>query len=297
MLQIERFPYSDILGWSNSRYDIFSACRRRYFYHYYNKYDAETDRQHLLHLHDLTSIPLEIGSITHECIASILKRLQKEAASPIDKEKLSNYVTELATKRVDRLHFSEVYYKEIEAIDPSAIAHSAITALGNLLQSDRFNWIVSISSNTSRDWLIEPDKYGETRVNGLKAYCRVDFLFPVSEDLHIIDWKTGKENTEKHSSQIRGYAAWASYQFKKPVALIRPSVAYLLPEYHEIHSNISDMDMADFAKLVQEQTNEMYALCLNIEKNVPKKKDAFSMTRIDKLCGYCNFRELCGKHS
>ena len=293
MLQIARFPYSDILGWSNSRYDIFSACRRRYYYQYYSKFDTEIDRQHLLNLRDLTSIPLEIGSITHECIATLLRRLQKEAASPVDREKLSNYVTELATKRVSRLHFSEVYYKEIEAASPSGIAHDSITALSNLLESERFNWIISISSNTSHDWLIEPDKYGETRIDGLKAYCRVDFLFPVGESLHIIDWKTGKKNMEKHSAQIRGYAAWASYQFKKPVSQIHPSVAYLIPDYHEIHAQLRDEDMADFAKLVHEQTGEMYAFCLDVEKNVPKQKALFPMTRIDKLCKYCNFREIC----
>jgi hypothetical protein len=51
--------------------------------------------------------------------------------------------------------------------------------------------------------------------------------------------------------------------------------------------------MIDFGKMVREQTNEMYGLCLEVENNIPKPKQAFPMTQIVALCGYCNFRELC----
>jgi hypothetical protein len=293
MLAKVRFPYSDILGWSNSRYDTFSACWRRYYYQYYNKFDTDSERGHLLRLRDLTSIPIQVGSIAHDCIATLLRRLQKDTTAPVDQEKLFNYVSELTYKTVSQLQFSEIYYNEIDTIDPSKIADDVYTALGNLLRSERFSWITGVACDASQYWLIEPDRYGETRVDGLKAYCKVDFLFPVGEVLHIIDWKTGKEHSEKHSSQIRGYAAWASFQFKTPVTSIRPVVAYLLPEYHEADAQLRDEDMVDFAKLVYEQTKEMYALCVDVEKNIPKPKQSFPMTQIESFCGYCNFRELC----
>ncbi|MCX6071749.1 MAG: hypothetical protein NTU91_12985 [Chloroflexi bacterium] len=34
---IQQFPYTPILGWSLSRYDLFSLCKRKYFFHYYTK--------------------------------------------------------------------------------------------------------------------------------------------------------------------------------------------------------------------------------------------------------------------
>ena len=37
MAEIKQFPFTPILGWSSTRYDMFSLCRRRYFYHYYGK--------------------------------------------------------------------------------------------------------------------------------------------------------------------------------------------------------------------------------------------------------------------
>jgi hypothetical protein len=129
----------------------------------------------------------------------------------------------------------------------------------------------------------------------MKAYCKLDFLFPVGELLHIIDWKTGKEHCERHATQIRGYAAWASFRFNKPVASVRPVVAYLLPRYHETEHELSKDDMHAFTKVVHEQTDELYALCIDIEQNLPKPKQSFPMTQIEALCGYCNFRELCNR--
>jgi hypothetical protein len=288
-----RFPYSDILGWSISRYDLFTSCRRRYYYQYYGKFDTEYDREQLRQLRELTSLPLQVGSITHDCIASLLKRLQKDIATPVDQGKLAQYISDRTRKTIGDLRFAEVYFKEMNSVDPTDISADVEVAIQSLLNSERFAWISSIAGTAREDWIIEPDKYGETRIDGMKAYCKVDFLFPVGELLHIIDWKTGKEHTEKHATQILGYAAWASFHFEKAVSSIRPVVAYLLPEYRETHTEVGQAEMIDFAEMVREQTNEMYNLCLEVENNIPKPKQSFPMTQIIAFCGYCNFRELC----
>jgi hypothetical protein len=101
------------------------------------------------------------------------------------------------------------------------------------------------------EWIIEPYGYGETRVGGLKVYCKVDFLFPVAGVLHIIDWKTGKERSEKHASQILGYVVWAAYHFDKPVNNIRPIVAYLMPEYKEITHELHQDEMLTFEQMIR----------------------------------------------
>ena len=41
LLQIKKFPFTSILGWSVSRYDIFNNCKRQYYYFYYGKFDKE----------------------------------------------------------------------------------------------------------------------------------------------------------------------------------------------------------------------------------------------------------------
>jgi hypothetical protein len=38
MSPVKQFPYTPILGWSMSRFNLFSICKRKYYYHYYNKF-------------------------------------------------------------------------------------------------------------------------------------------------------------------------------------------------------------------------------------------------------------------
>ncbi|HIF68834.1 MAG TPA: hypothetical protein EYQ29_05885 [Candidatus Lambdaproteobacteria bacterium] len=64
------------------------------------------------------------------------------------------------------------------------------------------------------DWIIELSNYGETRINGLKAYCKVDFLVPMEDELHILDWKTGRKDVQKHRRQLIGYAGWARQELE-----------------------------------------------------------------------------------
>ena len=43
MSPIKRFPFTSILGWSATRYETFSICKRKYYYQYYSKYDREVE--------------------------------------------------------------------------------------------------------------------------------------------------------------------------------------------------------------------------------------------------------------
>ena len=93
-MEIKAFGFTPILGWSFSRYDTFSDCKRRYYYQYYGKYDPQYKRDKIDFLKGLTSIPMEIGIISHDVIQSVLERLLKSTA-PIDTEKLEGYLQEM----------------------------------------------------------------------------------------------------------------------------------------------------------------------------------------------------------
>ena len=43
-MKIKAFGFTPILGWSFSRYGIFSDCKRKYYYQYYGKYDTQYKR-------------------------------------------------------------------------------------------------------------------------------------------------------------------------------------------------------------------------------------------------------------
>ena len=289
---LKRFEYTSLLGWSASRYDMFKLCKRQYYYNYYAKYDKEFPLDKLKYLKNLTSIALETGTIVHDVHETLFKRLQK-SDEEIDQERFFKYAFDLTEKNCSSKSFIEVYYKEIVKVNSDELYDKVKLCLINLLGSDRFAWILNKAIESKNNWIIEPPGYGETRINGLKAYCKVDFLYPIHDEVFIIDWKTGKQDEEKHRKQLIGYTVWASYHLGIAPSKINPIVSYLFPNYDEVKVRFTEEDIKDFSDKLLEETNEMYQYCSNINENIPIEKSLFSKTSNEKICAYCNYKELC----
>ena len=288
---MKRFVFSPKLGWSVSRYNLFETCKRQYYYNYYPKYDPEYPAKKILALKKMTSIPLEIGNIVHDVNKTLLERLQK-TAKDIDKARFYDYARKMTEEYVRAKTFQEVYYGRMKSVGPNDLFDKVRISLENLLNSNRLTWLIDRAVVKKDEWLIEPPGYGETRIGGMKAYCKVDFLFPVKDQLFIMDWKTGKADPKKHRRQMVGYAAWASYHFEKDPAGISPIVAYLHPHYKEIEITVRSSDIEAFARQIRKETADMNQFCQNVQKNIPKDKKLFIPTK-SKLCHYCNFKVLC----
>ncbi len=292
---VQKFEFTHILGWSASRYDTFSRCKRQYYYQYYGSNDTEFDRLKINSLKGLTSIPLEIGSIAHEVIRVLLERLKK-TNSPIDRDRFLSFVENEVLKTAAEKEFAEVYYKETDEVDAGTeILPRVRQALVNLLEADRLAWLMNEALEKKEEWIIEPEGYGECRIDNMKAYCKVDFLFPVGNEIHIFDWKTGKRDDSKHLRQMRGYATWAHYHLGTEFGDIKTTVAYLLPDYDERPIESNEYEIEAFTDVIREETEEMYDYCSHVENNKPLPKEDFAMTDNLKICSWCNFRELCGR--
>jgi hypothetical protein len=292
LMEIKKFEYTPVLGWSASRYDKFLSCKRRYYYDYYGKYDLENLRLTIDKLKRMTSIPLETGNIVHDVIKVFLERLLK-SEKPIDKARFLDFTRQKTQKNCRLKTFAEVYYSEISEINADELFDSAKNSLSNFLNSERYSWITKKAISSKNEWLIEPSGYGETRINGMKGYCKVDFLFPVDDKIYITDWKTGKRYEEKHRKQLLGYSSWASYHFNKDPSTIVPIIAYLEPQYDEMQIEFNESDVQAFFKRVEKETTEMYNLCIDLRQNIPKDKKEFPKTTNIRICKYCNYRELC----
>jgi hypothetical protein len=292
MEPLKRYAFTPILGWSVTRYDLFQTCKRRYFYTYYAKHDREYSRDRIELLKKLTSIPLEIGNIVHDVFKVFLERMRKTEA-PIDKAAFFDYVKRKTHAYCDGKTFCEIYYGDLSDINKDEIYAKVRGCLIGFLDSRRFNWITEEAISQKNQWIIEPPGYGETRIDDMKAYCKVDFLFPLNDEIYIIDWKTGKPNEQKHRKQLIGYATWASNQFDHAPEKIIPIIANLWPEYVETTFKLNQFDIQELALRIKEESRDMYAYCADVEQNIPRGKDAFSKTTISKICNYCNFRELC----
>jgi len=292
MQELKRFDFTPILGWSISRYDLFLTCKRKYYYNYYAKHDPSIPRQKIDQLKGMTSIPLEIGNEVHDDNKVLLERLKKTEKA-IDQPRFFDYARRKTEEYCHAKQFAETYYGEMTNLDLSEIFDKVQTCLVNFLNSDRFDWLFNVALKTVGNWIIEPPGYGETRIDGMKAYCKVDFLFPVEDALYIIDWKTGKVDSVKHKKQLIGYSTWTAFQFSKDPSQIFPIVAYLFPDYDELQVEVNEFDIQEFSDRVRTETDEMYDFCSVVEENIPVDKEKFAKTPNTKLCNWCNFRELC----
>jgi len=289
---IEKFEYTPILGWSLSRYDTFKMCQRQYFFNYYPKFDPDYSEYKIKELKTLTSIPLAVGTITHNVIASLLLRLIKSERE-INPKRFTEFIKKETDKYCRQNKFSEVYYDEIEKIDNGNIFLSVKSNLENLLNSERFKWIKEKAITYKHKWIIEPPGYGEFRLDGMKTYCKVDFLFPFGEENYIIDWKTGKEDRKKHDKQLTGYVCWASYHLKNKPETFKAISAYLDPTYREKELQFKNYQIENFIHTVQKETEEMHSFCEDVSENIPIPRENFKKTTNEKICNHCNFREIC----
>ena len=292
MSPIKRFPFTPILGWSMSRYDMFSICKRKYFYHYYGKYDPEVPMRLIQELKQLSAVPLATGIAVHTVIQVLLNRLMR-TSQDIDREQFFDFAFRRTKQRADSESFHEVYYREREAVVVEDLYPKVQSCLENLLESDRYRWLVEEAIATRDRWVIEPPGYGETRMDGLKTYFKVDFLFPIGDQLHILDWKTGKQDLEKHRKQLVGYSAWASYHFEVGVEKVVPTIAYLDPQYAEVEEVFNAFDLEHFAIQVRAETEEMQEYCRDVEQNIPAEKSEFPLIDDPRICSHCEFRGLC----
>jgi hypothetical protein len=143
-------------------------------------------------------------------------------------------------------------------------------------------------------WMIEPGGYGETRLDGMKAYCKMDFLFPVDDEVHILDWKTGAKDSAKHTAQLMGYAVAANSNFSIPWNKIYPKIVYLYPRYDELEIAFSESDLGGFFGTIREQVREMQRYCDDVDQNIPRDISEFAPSPGGGICRNCKFQELCG---
>ena len=289
---IKHFPFTNILGWSVSRYDVFDKCKRQYFYSYYGKFDREVSQAKIQQLKSLTSFALESGNIVHDCIGDLLVRMQK-TTKPISKPRFLQYAKTMTENYCTSKTFSEVYYKQKEAVTAEDVFVQVQKIIENFLTCNRLKWIFEVASAESKNWIIEPGGFGETRIENYKAYCKVDFLIPVKDKVYILDWKTGKQDLQKHSRKLIGYSLWASYHFNTNAKNIKSTVVYLYPDYNEYTVDLTDENLSNFRQQVETETKQMYEYLKDVENNIPKEKDCFEKTDNEFFCRYCNFREIC----
>lgn len=292
MLSLKPISDSPELGWSFSRYETFALCKRRYYYQYYGaKFDRSVETGLIWKLRDLKTAEIVTGEVVHDVFQTLLQRLQKTVRE-IDTFQLHQFIWNKTESSVRRTFFFEDYYKTEREVSKDDIYDKAKACVDNFLASERFRWLIGEASGHSADWIIEPPHFGQTVIDGVKAYAKFDFLHREPGQVFIFDWKTGKRG-EKHEKQLRAYSAWASYHLSVAPENVRPVLAYLYPHYDEHECEFNEFHLVEFNALVRREAAEMKQYCDDEYLNIPKDKVEFPKIEFGKICLHCNFREIC----
>ena len=292
MISYKSYPYTDRLGWSYSRYNQFSSCKRKYFYNYYNKWCDNTKLAKRLKY--LTSRHLELGKIVHRGLKLILtKAISSE--DPVDIEKLETWLNREIQSSLRDSNWFEKYYN-VEEVDLESYVHdNAMEMFKTFLESDRYKELKEMVYEKGQFTLIDPKGYGELRLNDNKIYAKVDFCFATPEDLLIIDWKTGKDDP-KHVEQLSVYVAATLSMYPETVKpnKIEAVAAYLRDGYSELSiDSQTEQDIQDTIDLINHQTEEMEKYLKDIDSNIPLDISEFPKHSNKRFCKHCRFKEIC----
>jgi hypothetical protein len=211
----------------------------------------------------------------------------------LDQDRLDAFMEKAVEETLLHKEFMEVYYHEVERIDEAVFLLQVKQAVHHVMQSDRMQWLRSIPLEERHRWIIEPEGFGETRIDGMKAYCKVDFLIPTGDDITIMDWKTGKVDENKHRKQMMGYALFAQYHFGGLVNRIIPVVAYIKKDYQETVLETNAEEIETFKETVRREKTELESFCRDVKQNKPLEKGRFMKNNPGRPCELCEFRALC----
>jgi CRISPR/Cas system-associated exonuclease Cas4 (RecB family) len=296
-MKTRRYEYSEKAGWSFSRFDTFKTCKRQYFFDYYGKrYAPQELRERIEFLKSLQSPALLVGQIVHNAIAEIIKRVQSNGnempASDIKEKAKKTLAAALSGSQL-----IDSYYGS--PISPARRFESEFqleSCLDVFLESRWYAAIRSASDEEKKLWIVEPEDFGEFRLDGLKAYARVDFAFPGGDGgLKIIDWKTGKRYADKHLVQMQGYILYAHDVHSFPLEKITAILEYLADDGDAVEYSMPRDDFEVFRRRIKKDLSDMHSYCLEPENNVPLPLESFALRANQRLCGWCRYRELCGR--
>lgn len=292
-----KYEYTDIAGWSFSRYDNFQTCRRQYFFDYYGKRYAPPEiRERVEFLKTLQSPALLLGQIVHAAIASNIKNIQKESQEvPLD-DLIENTSHDFSKALESPLLMDSYYGSELTPAQKFSLKFKLDTCLESFYSSEWYLFIHSFPNEKKSDWIIEPEDFGEFRLDGMKAYARVDFAFPNNDGgLVVVDWKTGKRHEKKHTLQMQGYILYAHDICGYPIEKIKAVLEYLSDDSESLEYQMTQKDLRSFRMMLKKQLLELHAMCQDVDKNVPLPIESFPLKTNHRFCQWCKYRELCSR--
>ncbi|NMP09228.1 PD-(D/E)XK nuclease family protein [Paenibacillus polymyxa] len=293
-------------SYSQSRAQTFDECLRKYYYHYYGSHNGWNSAQGteeqvtLYRLKQLSNLYILFGNITHQMCESVIRGWMEKGAVPRTafletamKSMLNDSYKESLHRELwlqdpkNRVMLAEIYYDD--EVLPERIAR--IKERQHAVVHNLYRTAVWRELQQGQARIVEVEKWDTMLLHETKVYVKMDYLYRRDNgDMVIVDWKTGKEGN--FSDQLFLYASYVQEHYQLPLEKIEVRVEYLMTGEHEVYRPTPE-DIDKVVGNVGRYIEEMKSCLDDDYYNRPKPESFFTPMPSRRVCGGCNFREVC----
>ena len=293
-------------SWSKSRDEMFRACLRRYYFHYYGAWGgwnpAGNPRARQLYiLKNLQPRAMWAGDRVHRAIHAALTEIRAGGPPPDAAVAVEGLLAEMRKDFRDSLArrylqnprkacglFEHEYELDIADEQWKEIADHAVHCLQTFFASEISAQICALPADA---WL-EMEELASFTLDGIKVYVQLDFAQRTANGVKIFDWKTGRSAEPSAEVQLACYALYATGKWQVPpeqVQTIEFNLAGGVATQHALDANTLDV-MKDY---IRDSADEMSFLLEDPASNRPQPEESFEFTEDEAHCRHCNFLKSC----
>ena len=307
----------NVFTWSASRNGTNRYCPRQYWWNYYGSwggwsYDAPQPAREAYMLKNLANRWTWPGTVVHEAIEKILRRLQEAATQPqlsfdsgvdieTEVEAATVHMREQWTesraghyRRRPKKQFGlaeHEYDVHLSKEEWKAVNGKVRDSLRAFLTSDLFARIQTLDPKT---WLpIETlDRFD---FEGTNIWAVLDFAYRgPGGAVEIFDWKTGRVTPEANRLQLGCYALYVAAKHDADPTQVKTHLVYLGKDIQEFSFSMNEKELFDTRGEIRASIAGMRTRLFDKENNVARKED-FPLTDDLEKCSICAYRRLCGR--
>lgn len=300
-------PLSSVpaFSWSHTRAQVFSDCRRRYYWQYYasNADSADAEARHAWALKQLVTLPMALGTAVHTCAKAVATAIREGRETPsasdlhrwvrheLNELWLSSHnQTVIQRDPAQGAMLQEIYYRdEIPPRVISSIRQRIRACVEHLLSSSVW---AELRRCGPGDFLLLESPL-RSQIDGITIYAVPDLAYRRERNSAVIvDFKTG----QRRRGMVDQLALYA-------LCLSRADGAHGITDWRGRICFLADGGESEYRltpshiqrALSRFRTSaaQMRQYLLDPNQNVPKSKNDFPVTEARERCIQCAYLELC----
>lgn len=311
---------------SFTKFRLFEECEMKYALQTYGTWSEDLclkkeDKSEVLCLKRLNTMDSILGTVVHDAIAEIAsfpnptsycvpdkiyEYLYKDYNERLTIAKHNTYAI-LNGERTysDRLYLKEIYFKddrETVTEKYEKVIEKLRRIAYNLPKSLSYQDIMEAGIKIIlSDKTVGENKFPNFRYQGDIIYAKVDFLYeiPQSNNLILVDWKTGEKDTTKDKEQLLLYAIYLA-ESKYNGDYSKVSGIFYINEYLLENKRftyfLNDNDIQEFKENFRIKVDKLKAKNKSVEDNIPLDISHFKKTEDENVCRLCLYKAICAKY-